>query len=684
MLRFTVQHLIARHLNLVNITSRTPVCACIPSIIRISKTPGCRSLHTTSPISSRQLSDEIEEDSDSFGTLDPRFLDSKSITKKESGFGRGENFISPNTEKSSTFNHDTGEEFADYEDEKTFPEFDETEGGDEVEQKCTDTWQEEETEDDDGREADRHIRLSKFDRKHHQAWYDHRLIKMSKRGQVIEAVTMLKEEMIKKDRVLPTPVSYTVVISALAKAGYTKLAFKLFREMRVMGLKAPKHVLSALFNACANCSDKDEGLRRALNLKDYIVRKGFVLHYITYKAGMKAFAMCGDLKNAFGYLDEAIKEGHKLDLEAISMLLMACISDKVNGFNYAVQIWRIMKSKGIVPEITQYNFLARCVKECGIGESRDVTELLQTGPDQKLLSKVRVAKPIKFKRLTLEEKKSLNVKSLSVVNLDGDVPDVLAPVPILENILAVQMVKTAPDRLALLGGVSGILARMRIDNCKPDIKTFTLLIDCIESNEDAETTLVQYMKTFKIKPDTPFCNLLMRKRIFRHDLSSALDVYHTMKFHHITPDLHTYATVALTCKNKSDAFELLKEMEKQEIPATREIFSHLNQAAYMSFNYRQWICERMSELEIDPDELFIRQCERMIKFARRQLLQMDERKEKNGGEESNQDKTFRQKFKHFMLFYKPWLMKNQLFVPKREPRKLDNLIRPVEPVRVEL
>ena len=49
--------------------------------------------------------------------------------------------------------------------------------------------------------------------------------------QVVEAVEMLRDEMIGKDRVMPNGVAFTVVISALAKAGYTTLAFKLFRQV---------------------------------------------------------------------------------------------------------------------------------------------------------------------------------------------------------------------------------------------------------------------------------------------------------------------------------------------------------------------------------------------------------------------------------------------------------------------
>ena len=108
--------------------------------------------------------------------------------------------------------------------------------------------------------------------------------------------------------------------------------------MRDMGIKSPSQVFTALYNACANSGDKRDGLKRALWLRDHMVKKQITPHYITYKAAIKAFAMMADIQTAFSLLDEALEDGCKLDTEAISMILMACITDRSAGFKHALQV----------------------------------------------------------------------------------------------------------------------------------------------------------------------------------------------------------------------------------------------------------------------------------------------------------------------------------------------------------
>jgi hypothetical protein len=101
------------------------------------------------------------------------------------------------------------------------------------------------------------------------------------------------------------------------------------------------------------------------------------------------------------------------------------------------------------------------------------------------------------------------------------IPDILSPNPDIHNLIGIESVARASDRLSLLGGVQGLLSRMRRDDVKPDIKTFSMLVDCIESNVESEERLLVEMRKSGVDMDTPFCNLLMRKRVFRQDVEGA-------------------------------------------------------------------------------------------------------------------------------------------------------------------
>ena len=78
------------------------------------------------------------------------------------------------------------------------------------------------------------------------------------------------------------------------------------------------------------------------------------------------------------------------------------------------------------------------------------------------------------------------------------------------------------QRLALLGGVEGVLQLMEAHGAIPDFKTFSLLLDAMPGNLAQERLLLQQMQgKFKIKLDTTFCNMLIRKRNLRGNFKAA-------------------------------------------------------------------------------------------------------------------------------------------------------------------
>ena len=107
--------------------------------------------------------------------------------------------------------------------------------------------------------------------------------------------------------------------------------------MKKMGIKPKPATYTALFNACANSPWKHDGRARADNLLRLMREKEVEPTLITGKAMVKAFAMCGDLRRAFALMDE-LSQMYRLDPEAFSFLLMACISDKEAGLRHAIQV----------------------------------------------------------------------------------------------------------------------------------------------------------------------------------------------------------------------------------------------------------------------------------------------------------------------------------------------------------
>ncbi|KAL3881680.1 hypothetical protein ACJMK2_028085 [Sinanodonta woodiana] len=212
-----------------------------------------------------------------------------------------------------------------------------------------------------------HRRLSATDRRHPPEWYAEKIKSLEKEGKIREALRVFEVWMLEEDRVMPTEYVFRIVIGMLGRVGYTKKAFTLFNKMKKMGIQPNARVYTSLFNACSNSPWKEDGLSRAKHLWESMKEKDIEPSFITMKAMIKAFGMCGDLETAFVIMDEASKK-YKLDEECFSYLIMACISDKEAGFHHTIQVWRMMKRKKVVPNLDLYNLLLRAIRDCGMGQ----------------------------------------------------------------------------------------------------------------------------------------------------------------------------------------------------------------------------------------------------------------------------------------------------------------------------
>ena len=77
------------------------------------------------------------------------------------------------------------------------------------------------------------------------------------------------------------------------------------------------------------------------------------------------------------------------------------------------------------------------------------------------------------------------------------------------------------QRLALLGGVRGVFEEMARDGLRPNLYTFTALLDLLPPTTRAENALLQLLHLCRVKPDVEFFNLLILRRASRADLDGA-------------------------------------------------------------------------------------------------------------------------------------------------------------------
>src|SRR5699024_575722 len=142
----------------------------------------------------------------------------------------------------------------------------------------------------------------------------------------------LHRQFIYEDRYIPDKLLYSLLIDACAQVGFTKKAVELYDEMRRYELKPTKPTVTALINACANCSHTAQyGLHQVLQRRESVQLEGDECGDIQYNVLITAFSRLGDMANANVTLQEMTSKGHTGSLETYSMVLMGCFNDKTQG-----------------------------------------------------------------------------------------------------------------------------------------------------------------------------------------------------------------------------------------------------------------------------------------------------------------------------------------------------------------
>ncbi|XP_018572924.1 pentatricopeptide repeat-containing protein 1, mitochondrial [Anoplophora glabripennis] len=471
-----------------------------------------------------------------------------------------------------------------------------------------------------------------------------------------EAIDVVEVRMLKEDRVKPENYLYNLLLGACGRVGYTKKAFKMYNDMKKRGLKVTGGTYTALFNACANSPWLTDGLERATHLRNIMIEKGYEPNDTNYNAMIKAFGRCGDIATAFTLADEMCSKGFKIKDDTINFLLQACIADKDAGFRHALLVWRKLIKRKIFPSVHTYNLMLRCIRDCGLGDievtedvinkilsdsnglskkhtesnglkllshnneisdqnfhkSEDVNLVTENSTDNSHQSESE-STTIFPQETTIQTSTSSHIKDLR--------PNLMARIPHLGSLISLSEVKKPEERLLLVGGCRSFLENMKENNCAPDIKTFTQLLDNIPSTMASEKELLSFMKKFNVKPDIDFFNMLIKKRSMRFDYENAKAVVVSMMEQNYKPNLITYGVLALSCRSKEEAMELLDEMKLKSYHLNIQILgAMLRQACFqVNFGYVLKIMETCVEENVQPNKKFMSILDEFLKKCKKLL-----------------------------------------------------------------
>lgn len=511
-------------------------------------------------------------------------------------------------------------------------------------------------------------------------WYLLQCKKLIKENQLQEALHLFENDMLKGERLQPEEYNYTVLIGGCGRAGHLKPAFKLYNNMKKRGLVPTDATYTALFNACAESRWKKAGLQHAVQLEQELRRKNIPLSNITYHALLKTHALTNNLQACLHTLKEMLQNGNAVTQESFHYLLMGCVKDKETGFRLALQVWRQMLKSGIQPDLPNYNLLLRAARDCGVGDlataanlllSPDVPSMTTRGNRMKTKPGSWDGAPIDIdlleRQLFLQPGLQDDNDQTHLGNQDSSGVDIqlsakgescnkvisnqlvplgaiqntpvgtltrslsleLVPISVCPNLLDVWQgkrvdvislgtVSGASDRLALIGGAEGFMENMAVNGQCPDIKTISLLADTMEPGKQSLQSLLQVAKQHSIKLDVSFFNSVIRRAARARDLEGAKAVLCVMKQRNISVDVQTYGCLALGCEQQKDGLQLIKDMEEAGLRPNVHVFSALigRAARRMDYVYLRTILRRMTELDVWPNEVIIRQLEFATQYPR--------------------------------------------------------------------
>lgn len=513
-----------------------------------------------------------------------------------------------------------------------------------------------------------------------------------------EAIDVLEVKMLKEDRVKPENYIYNILIGACADVGYTKKAFKLYNDMKRRSLLPTGDTYTCLFSACSNSPWPQDGLKNALHLKELMVEKGIEPNLTNYNAMIKAFGRCGDLETAFSIVDEMMQKKIKIRVHTFNHLLHACISDKGNGLRHALIVWRKMLKMREKPNIYSFNLMLKCVKDCNLGNKNDIIELIsiiqslmpQGVKNNRQLEFVQydnVQKLEQDNKLLLEpSKKHFNNTSAKsqteivgsepnevtvienrndiIIELvdkldrvkpdDRTVPNLLSKNLNMDQVTALQQVDTVQEKFAIIGGQEDFFKEMEVYSVKPNIKTFTQILPLLDNNIEAESKLLDMMKSLDVKADIDFYNMLIKRRCLRLDDNAAIAVkdiikkeseYRKKRYPHakklkLKVNIMTYGVLAMACRTKESAEELLKEMAEKKIKVNIEILGTLLKQGTVNyqFGYVVYIMNMMKIENIQPNDVFLKHLESFHNRCQKQ-----------------ESESFKKSYEQFSKFYINWL-----------------------------
>lgn len=534
----------------------------------------------------------------------------------------------------------------------------------------------------------------------------------------------LFHEMKAKGRIEPALENFAPLIYGCAKAGFTKRAFELYEESLRYCRKPTNSIITCLINSCGESPFPEYGLQRLdWFLKHVKVEYNKCFNEVQYNSAIKAYGKLGRLDEAARLIQEMIDNEVYPSIQTFNMLLIGCASNKGAGCLFALRVYKRIKMYQIKPDLITYRLLLRCIRDCDLGSPELVAAAIEELPavtslNERIDYQERVGKRtpkssskpamawvplisdmgksfaeavnaperrvIVRRQGSSDKSATKTAKETSVQladiprSLDRTIAELMPvaehPEQMLPNLLstdhlslvtcieAIQFdkIKSARERLLLFGGLHGFLATMMQNDCKPDNKTFSLLLNCLEPNRENYLNYHKLAQQMNIKRDLIYYDLLIQHICIQMRNTSRLELalYFVEQMHldNLRPSISTFEALAGGCHDWKQALKLMEDLNKCGFIVSDVMIARFFGAACSRYNYAYLVelIRHCGRVNFSPNKLLVDKLE-SLRLRMNEIILKRERS-KDSSERPLPEQRVKD-FDEFRLCLGAWLKK---------------------------
>lgn len=324
--------------------------------------------------------------------------------------------------------------------------------------------------------------------------YETQMKELFEKGHVLEAIELFETEVLQKNRMHAPIRIYKWLIEECVRLHEFQKAINIYDQMVGRKLKVPFDIFEKLVMAFER-SNMNVG--KLNNIQKVMSKNHVQMNANMYNTMVRIYARSTQWQTALTLADEMKANSMPYQHDTVNALFECFIHDKENGFYRLIELWHDMYRFNLIPDVSTFNALLKCIKKCELNNADKLMRMLDT---------------IRMQCTTHPNENVIE---------DGR-PNLLQNPPSIGHLLPLEQVERPDQRLLILGGLSNLLQEFKKYNITPTLETVTALLEIVPNTFVAHQKVIALFNKHFIKPDLQIFNILLTKNCQTQNFRNAM------------------------------------------------------------------------------------------------------------------------------------------------------------------